>query len=160
MRRALFNMDSKSEVVKGIMEAFRALSRGARNLVFRGKTINRRTNARGRGYVEITAALETKFRIYEPDEHGKSTVMAIVDDLYAKKGEIDGKTIYENPILWGRVQTNRGRENLFFFNDGTPREAIEEYKIGLVRTGVVEPAKIFTEEEVAKLKDRLEEDDG
>ena len=157
VRKALFNMDGKSETVKGIMEAFRALSRGVRSFVFRGKTINSRTNGKGRKYIEVVAALETKFRIYEPDAAGKSTVMAIIDDLYAKKGEMDGKTIYENPIIWGRVQTNRGKENLFFFNDGTPREAIEEFKIGLVQAGVVEPAKIFTANEAAQLQDRFKE---
>jgi len=140
-RRNLFNMDRESELYKGLMGAYKALIRGA-TFMFRKRECPTRVNSKNRAYIDIPAYFTVQFRVYQPDNEGKSVVMAIVKDMFANAGERDGKTMYDNPVLWGRImRTAETRsETLFFFNDPTPREAIAELKQALVSKGLVDPA--------------------
>ena len=125
----LLNLDKKSEIFEGLLGAFRALQRGATNFVFRNRELEVKTNRKRRRYLEIPGYLTVTFRIYEPED-GKSTVMAIVTDLWRPE-EIDGRRVSDNPIFWGRVQRGRGdKENLFFFHDNGRPERAEPPKVG------------------------------
>lgn len=136
----LFNL-TPGEVHQGIVAAYKALKQKLA-ASFRGRQLETKTNKKGQAYVEIPAFFSVKFRIYAPDQSGKSTVMAVVDDLYAKTGEVNGKSQYDNPIFWGRVVMTESRgESLFFFKDD-PKEAIEVFKSKLVERNLVEPAKL------------------
>jgi hypothetical protein len=154
--RNLFNMNVTHELYAYIVQGFRNLETGVRGLLFRDRQLDARVNSQGRAYIEIPAYLSAKFRIYQPDREGKATVMIIIDDLYAYAGERNGKQLFDNPVIWGRVQrnTNQG-ESLFFFNDPPAREAIAELKQKLVEDGVVD-ASIFEPEDVIGRQPRSE----
>lgn len=146
--RNLFNMNTTHELYGYIVQAFRNLETGVRGLLFRDRRLDARANAQGRSYIEIPAYLSAKFRVYQPDGDGKSTVMIIIDDLYAFAGERNGRQLFDNPVIWGRVQRNANQgESLFFFNDPPAREAVAELKRRLVKDGVVD-ASIFEPEDV------------
>lgn len=149
----MFNMSSRSEVGQALLEVFRTLEKGVSTFLFRGRVLSARTNRKKRRYIEIPAHLSVKFRVYAPDDNGKATVMAIIDDLYAEVGQRGEKKLYDNPVLWGQVMRNTAKGlSLYFFNDPPVREALKEFKVQLVRDGVVtEPARIFTTEELKTL---------
>jgi hypothetical protein len=156
-QRNLFNMNQDSEVYQGILGAFRALERKDNVVDFRERQIPTRRNTRGRRFVEVPAHLSVRFRIYEPDDQGKSLLMAVIDDLYAFAGEDEGRNQYDNPVLWGRVMRNANRGvSLFFFNDPPAREAVAEVKKDLVARGLVRPEQVFTEDELAAMAGRGE----
>jgi len=146
--RNLFNMNVTHELYAYILQAFRNLETGVRSLMFRDRHIEARANAQGRAFIEIPAYLSAKIRVYQPDRDGKATLMIIIDDLYAYAGERNGKQLFDNPVIWGRVQRNANQgESLFFFNDPPAREAVAELKQKLVEDGVVD-ASIFEPEDV------------
>ena len=137
-QRSLFNIGRNSEILQGITGAYRALAKGI-NHIFRGRTCERRVNAKGKAYIEVPAYFTVMFRVYEPDQDGKSTIMAIIKDLFANAGERNGQTLYDNPVLWGRVMPN---QNVFFFNDPSPREVLEDYKRQLISKGLVDESSL------------------
>lgn len=136
-KRNLFNINPTHELYQMLVSAFHTLELGIRSFMFRDRTIDIRVNGQGRAYLEVPAYLSAKFRIYQPDTNGKANVMVIIDDLYAFAGERNGKQVFDNPILWGRIQRNANQgESLFFFNDPPAREAMAELKRALMEKGV------------------------
>jgi hypothetical protein len=156
-KRNLFNMNPTHELYTYIVQAFKNLESGVRTLLFRERTLNAKFNVKGAAYLEIPAYLGAKFRVYQPDREGKATIMIIIDDLYAYAGEKNGRQVFDNPVLWGRVQrnTNQG-ETLFFFNDPPAKEAIAELKQQLVEKGVVD-ASIFDPEDLVGIPETSRE---
>lgn len=143
-QRNLFNISRENELYQVLLQAYRNLQKGILGLIFRGRQVNGRVNNQGRGFIDVPASLSAKFRIYAPDAQGKSTVMIIIDDLYAVAGERNGKTLYDNPVLWGRIQQVQGGsgETIFFFNDPSGREVMNELKAALDSKGIPWPEEL------------------
>jgi len=153
-KKPLYNLGQQTELFQGLVGAFKALERGDKAFVFRGRAMEVRTNAKGRASIEIPAYFTVKFRVYAPQD-GKSGLMAIIDDLFASAGEVGGKPQWDNPILWGRIMRNANQgESLFFFNDPSPREAIADFKAELVKRGIATQEQLDSVEPPTELREK------
>lgn len=135
--KPLFNMDRQSELYGAIVGAYKALIKRMNTFRFRQRDLKVRTNGKGRQYVEIPAHLTVRVRVYAARD-GKSTVMAVVDDLFARTAK-EGQ--YDNPVLWGQIKEGGSGTNLFFFNDPKPQEVRDEVRKQLSEMGHAEIAK-------------------
>ena len=151
MRKNLLNLDQQSETYAILTEAYKALERGESTVMAAGRKIDAKVNNKGRKYVEIPGFIAVSYRVYAP-EKGRSTLMAIVQDLFARDKVVNGQQTYENPTFWGQiVRSANAAVSLFFFNDPRPTDLIAEVKAKLAKAGV-DPAKIAEVDSILKEK--------
>lgn len=114
----MYNMSKDSELTRAVLDAFRALETKRAQIEFKGRDVASKVNPKGESYFEFQGYLNARFRVYQKDGKGRSRVMIVIGDLFRKTGEREGRSQFDNPILWGQCKRNVNKgESLYFFDD-------------------------------------------